>query len=311
MGVRISWLMFARNSLLARTAASAASLASRSAASARLRSVMSRETPMISTIRPVGVAHGGAVRLKKQAAHGRGVGDGLAPRARREGGPALRSRPGRVQTRTAPPPRRAAAPAPSGPAPRTSVKRPSGSSAKTTTGRLETTVARRCSAARRASSACLCSVMSSEMPSRYWGRPCASRSGIFLVCRRRAPLSRVWIVSSGMSVSRPDVQHGPVLGDEGVRVLLREEVVVALADQFRAREAQQLLAGPVEAHEAQVGGVLDEDHVGDVFHDGVEELLHPPRLLVGAGQFLGALLDARLQPVVRPPQRLLGLAGAR
>ena len=35
IGVRISWLMFARNSLLARVAASAVSLAFRSAASAR------------------------------------------------------------------------------------------------------------------------------------------------------------------------------------------------------------------------------------------------------------------------------------
>ena len=35
MGVRISWLMLARNSLLARLAASAASLARRSASSAR------------------------------------------------------------------------------------------------------------------------------------------------------------------------------------------------------------------------------------------------------------------------------------
>ena len=41
MGVRISWLMLARNSLLARLAASAASLASCSSCSARLRSVMS------------------------------------------------------------------------------------------------------------------------------------------------------------------------------------------------------------------------------------------------------------------------------
>ena len=37
MGVRISWLMRARNSLFARLAVSAASLASRSASSARLR----------------------------------------------------------------------------------------------------------------------------------------------------------------------------------------------------------------------------------------------------------------------------------
>ena len=42
IGVRISWLMFARNSLLARVAASAVSLASYSSSSACLRAVMSR-----------------------------------------------------------------------------------------------------------------------------------------------------------------------------------------------------------------------------------------------------------------------------
>ena len=41
MGVRISWLTLARNSSLARLAASAASLACRSSASSRLRSEMS------------------------------------------------------------------------------------------------------------------------------------------------------------------------------------------------------------------------------------------------------------------------------
>ena len=43
IGVRISWLMLARNSLLARVAASAASVARRSSTSARLRSVMSKK----------------------------------------------------------------------------------------------------------------------------------------------------------------------------------------------------------------------------------------------------------------------------
>ena len=42
MGVRISWLTLARNSSLARLAASAASFACRSSSSSRLRSVMSR-----------------------------------------------------------------------------------------------------------------------------------------------------------------------------------------------------------------------------------------------------------------------------
>ena len=42
IGVRISWLMVARNSLLARLPASAVSFADRSSSSACLRSVMSR-----------------------------------------------------------------------------------------------------------------------------------------------------------------------------------------------------------------------------------------------------------------------------
>ncbi len=51
MGVRISWLMVARKSLLARLALSACCLASRSASSSRLRSVMSIQpsiTPLMA-----------------------------------------------------------------------------------------------------------------------------------------------------------------------------------------------------------------------------------------------------------------------
>ena len=50
IGVRISWLMLARNSLLARLAASAASRACRSASSACLRSVMSMIDPSMSGV---------------------------------------------------------------------------------------------------------------------------------------------------------------------------------------------------------------------------------------------------------------------
>ena len=52
MGVRISWLMLARNSLLARLAASAASLAWCNSVSVRLRPVMSRDTPNVPTMSP-------------------------------------------------------------------------------------------------------------------------------------------------------------------------------------------------------------------------------------------------------------------
>ena len=52
MGVRISWLMLARNSLLARLAASAASLARCSSASACFRAVTSSQTPRTQRPRP-------------------------------------------------------------------------------------------------------------------------------------------------------------------------------------------------------------------------------------------------------------------
>ena len=55
IGVRISWLMLARNSLLARVAASAASLARTSSRSACFRSVMSVKlttAPLISPSPP-------------------------------------------------------------------------------------------------------------------------------------------------------------------------------------------------------------------------------------------------------------------
>ncbi len=63
MGVRISWLTLARKLLLARLAASAASLASRVACSASLRSVMSCVEPA----RRSGVPSGGAIGLGARA----------------------------------------------------------------------------------------------------------------------------------------------------------------------------------------------------------------------------------------------------
>ena len=53
IGVRISWLMFARNWLLARLAASAASFASPSRRSSDLRSVVSKITPIMPVTEPV------------------------------------------------------------------------------------------------------------------------------------------------------------------------------------------------------------------------------------------------------------------
>ena len=50
IGVRISWLMFARNSLFAQFAASAASLAARNSAASRLRAVISSAIPMLQSL---------------------------------------------------------------------------------------------------------------------------------------------------------------------------------------------------------------------------------------------------------------------
>ena len=63
MGVRISWLTFARKLLLARFAASAASLASSAACSASLRSV----TSCIEPASQIGLAVDIALGLRAQA----------------------------------------------------------------------------------------------------------------------------------------------------------------------------------------------------------------------------------------------------
>ncbi len=56
IGVRISWLMLARNSLLARLADSAASLAFSNSASACLRAVISTPWPTMLQTTPLRVA---------------------------------------------------------------------------------------------------------------------------------------------------------------------------------------------------------------------------------------------------------------
>ncbi len=66
-------------------------------------------------------------------------------------------------------------------------------------------------------------------------------------------------------------EHRPVLAGEEVGLVLREEVVVVAPEHLLSGEAEQLLAGAVEPDEAQLAGVLDEDHVGDVLDDAVEE----------------------------------------
>ena len=56
---------------------------------------------------------------------------------------------------------------------------------------------------------------------------------------------------------------------EEIRLFRREKIVVALAKEFVLGNAHQLFAGPVAAHEAQVFGLLEKEHVGDVVDDGI------------------------------------------
>ena len=71
-------------------------------------------------------------------------------------------------------------------------------------------------------------------------------------------------------------QDIPVLGGEKVRFLPGEEVVIALAEHLVAGKTEQILGGLVEAHEPEILGVLDKQHVGEILDHGVEEYLHAP-----------------------------------
>ena len=74
-------------------------------------------------------------------------------------------------------------------------------------------------------------------------------------------------------------QYLLVANEEGVGFLLRQEIVVALADQFLAGNAEQFLAGTVHQDIAVLARLLDEQHGRHVFNDGVEKL-------PGAAQFV-------------------------
>src|SRR5207248_1174680 len=62
-----------------------------------------------------------------------------------------------------------------------------------------------------------------------------------------------------------------VLRLESTRHLLGEEIEVVLAEELLPRHPEEVLAGAVEADEAQVLRRLDEDHVRDVLEDRLEE----------------------------------------
>ena len=97
----------------------------------------------------------------------------------------------------------------------------------------------------------------------------------------------------------PGGEHLSVLLDKGVGCPSWEQVVVVLADQRFSRAADQLLPGPVEAHEPEFLGVFDEDHVGEVLQHRVQEALGAVQLLLRAlafGDVLGGGVD---QPFLR------------
>ncbi len=79
---------------------------------------------------------------------------------------------------------------------------------------------------------------------------------------------------------RPPLQHFPVPGGEEVGFVLGKEVVVVPADQILPGIAEELLAGSVEPYEPQILRRLDEDHVGNVLDNGVQEGLRPMDLLL-------------------------------
>ena len=104
----------------------------------------------------------------------------------------------------------------------------------------------------------------------------------------------------------PAGEHCPILGFEEPGLLLREEVVVALADRRAAIDPERLLLGPVPAHESQVLGVFHEQHDREMLEHRVQEV---PRLLELGGAasqcFLGAAIfrDLPFQLVLRVPRR--------
>ena len=161
----------------------------------------------------------------------------------------------------------------------------------------------------RASSSCarLRSVMSSEMPTRYFGVPSAPEH------RHLDGVEEPQTPMGGLDGFFRDVdhlpagQHGAVLRLEEARLLLGKEVVVALADRRAAIDAERLFFGPVPADEPQVLGILHEEHDRQVLEHRVEEI-------AGIFELGGAPGQRLLRPAVLgelPLELRLGLARRR
>ena len=98
------------------------------------------------------------------------------------------------------------------------------------------------------------------------------RTAMRFVVTRRVPLCGVWIGSSSTMSSRSSERRiSRSRATSRVGHLLRQEVVIVLADQLVARHAEQLLAGAVDEHVAELLRLLDEQHRRHVLDDGVEE----------------------------------------
>ncbi len=67
------------------------------------------------------------------------------------------------------------------------------------------------------------------------------------------------------------VQNLAIAGDEPIGLLLGKNLMVGLADDGLPGNAEKLLPGPVQENEAEIAGVFDEDHGGNILDDRVEE----------------------------------------
>ena len=69
------------------------------------------------------------------------------------------------------------------------------------------------------------------------------------------------------------LQYFAVQGREKVGFLLGEKIIVTLADKLLSGITEQLFPRLVEAHKLERLGILDKDHVRNIFNDGGQERL--------------------------------------
>ena len=99
------------------------------------------------------------------------------------------------------------------------------------------------------------------------------------------------------------VQGLAIFLDEKVGLCLRPKIVVVLADHRLPRPTEQVFTCAIEPHEPQRLALLDEQHEGNVFDDGVEGC-------VGSLEFSSMRLRSvmsRTNACQRPSGRILAL----